>query len=320
MSIEILKPGLQTTVQDLGRQGWAHYGISPSGAADPYSLRVANAIIGNAPTAACLEITLLGPEIRFEEDVRLSLFGAEIQVEIDGNPVPFGTSFDEPFDVQKGQILRLGSIQNGARTYLAVEGGFQVPLYLGSASTHLISGVGGMQGRALKKGDWLATKEFKTRKNYTIKTLQYNKIIEILNVNNRYNIRITPGLQSDWFPSSTKALLSKTSYTVTPEFSRMGIRLEGAELPSMRGHQIFTEAISNGAIQVPGNGKPILSFVEHQTTGGYPKIANVITADFWKLGQLKAGDEISFEWVTFEQAEEERLELEACFREINGDL
>ena len=281
---------------------------------------MANAILGNSPTTACLEITLLGPELRFEEDVQLSLYGAEIQVEIDGKLMPFGASFGEPFDIKKGQLLRLGTTQNGARTYLAVQGGFQVPLYLGSASTHLISGVGGMQGRALKKGDWLATKEFTTRNNYTINKLQYNKITEKLNVNNRYNIRITPGLQSDWFSSSTKALLSKTSYTVTPEFSRMGIRLEGAELPSMRGHQIITEAISNGAIQVPGNGQPILSFVEHQTTGGYPKIANVITADFGKLGQLKAGDEISFEWVTFEQAEEERLELEASFREINGDF
>lgn len=320
MSVEILKPGLQTTVQDLGRQGWTHYGISPSGAADPYSLRVANAILGNPSSAACLEITLLGPELRFEKDVRLSLFGAEIQVEIDGKSVPFGSSFGEPFDVKKGQILQLGSTQNGARTYLAVEGGLQVTLYLGSASTHLISGVGGMQGRALKKGDWLATNEFKTRNNNYNNTLQYNKLLEIINVNNRSILRITPGLQSDWFSSSTKALLSKTSYTITPEFSRMGIRLEGADLSSLQGHQIFTEAISNGAIQVPGNGQPILSFVEHQTTGGYPKIANVITADFGKLGQLKAGDEISFEWVTFEQAEEERLELEACFREINGDL
>ncbi len=320
MSIEILKPGLQTTVQDLGRHGWAHYGISPSGAADPYSCRMANAILGNSPTTACLEITLLGPELRFEEDVQLSLYGAEIQVEIDGKLMPFGASFGEPFDIKKGQLLRLGTTQNGARTYLAVQGGFQVPLYLGSASTHLISGVGGMQGRALKKGDWLATKEFTTRNNYTINTLQYNTITEKLNVNNRYILRITPGLQSDWFSSSTKALLSKTSYTVTPEFNRMGIRLEGADLSSIRGHQIITEAISNGAIQVPGNGQPILSFVEHQTTGGYPKIANVITADFGKLGQLKAGDEISFEWVTFEQAEEERLELEASFREINGDF
>ncbi len=277
-AIRVLSPGLQTTVQDLGRFGWAHFGVSASGAADALALRAANLIVGNAENAAALEMTLAGAELEFESAAVIALTGSDF-----GAGLPLWT----PVDLMAGDIIRCGATRSGARCYLAVRGGLAVPKVMGSASVHVMSGVG---GRPLRKGDLLPIGAEAIRRPRAPRTAPP--------VGNRAGLlRVTPAPQASWFAED----LYGEPYTVAEESNRMGLRLRGAAIPSPGGHML-TEGVPLGAIQVPPDGQPIVLFVEHQTTGGYPKPANVIAADFWRLGQLRPRDEIRFERVTIELA------------------
>jgi len=281
--IQVQEPGLFTTVQDLGREGFGPLGVSASGAADAISLRMGNRLVGNAEGAAGLEMTLLGGTFLFPD------FGATL----DGKPVELWTAFES----RPGQALRLGPTCSGARCYLCVRGGIAVKLFLGSASTHILSGLGGHDGRALRKGDVLnigaasVSSRERSLSARALKELQARKVL-----------RVTPGPQSDWFPESARRLFYESRYRVAEESNRMGIRLEGAIVPVPSGGEMISEGVLLGAIQVPEGGKPIILFVEQQTTGGYPKIANVISADFHSLGQLRPRDEIRFERIDWETA------------------
>ncbi|HTP31691.1 MAG TPA: biotin-dependent carboxyltransferase family protein [Candidatus Acidoferrales bacterium] len=274
----MIAPGFLTTVQDLGRFGWTHFGISASGAADALALRAANLLVGNAENAPALEMTLAGGEFQFEGDAVVALTGADF-----GAGLPLFTSMP----VRSGQTLRYGPSRNGARAYLSVRGGLDVPMVMGSASVHVMTGVG---GRPLRKGDVLAIGEAHVRRPRppARNVPQYVP---------RTALRVTPGPQAAWFGGD----LYLGSYAVSEESNRMGIRLKGPALANPGGHMI-TEGVPLGAIQVPPDGQPIVLFVEHQTTGGYPKPANVISADFWRLGQMRPRDEVRFERVTMEGA------------------
>jgi len=310
--IQVQEPGLFTTVQDLGREGFGPLGVSASGAADAISLRLGNRLVGNAEGAAGLEMTLLGGTFLFPEGAVIALAGSDFGAMQDGKPVELWT----PFESRPGQALRLGPTRSGARCYLCVRGGIEVKLFLGSASTHILSGLGGHDGRALRKGDVLnigaASASARERRLTApaLKELQPRKIL-----------RVTPGPQSDWFPESARRLFYESRYRVAEESNRMGIRLEGAIIPVPSGGEMISEGVSLGAIQVPEGGKPIILSVEQQTTGGYPKIANVISADFHSLGQLRPRDEIRFERVDWETAREllrEQEELIASEDLISG--
>jgi len=291
--IQVQEPGLFTTVQDLGREGFGAMGVSASGAADAISLRLGNRMVGNHEGAAGLEMTLLGGMFTFLERALLALTGSDFGATLDGKPVELWSSFE----AKAGQTLRLGPTRSGARCYLCVQGGIAVELFLGSASTHVLSGLGGHEGRALRKGDALkmgAESGAIHRRRLTaraLKELQPRKVL-----------RVTEGPQSDWFPESARRLFYESRYRVAEESNRMGIRLEGAIVPVPSGGEMISEGVSLGAIQVPEGGKPIILSVEQQTTGGYPKIANVISADFHSLGQLRPRDEIRFERVDWETA------------------
>jgi antagonist of KipI len=291
--IQVQEPGLFTTVQDLGREGFGAMGVSASGAADAISLRLGNRMVGNHQGAAGLEMTLLGGTFTFLERALLALAGSDFGATLDGKPVELWGSFE----AKAGQTLRLGPTRSGARCYLCVRGGIAVELFLGSASTHILSGLGGHDGRALRKGDVLksgAEREAIHERRLTaraLKELQPRKVL-----------RVTEGPQSDWFPESARRLFYESRYRVAEESNRMGIRLEGAIVPVPSGGEMISEGVSLGAIQVPEGGKPIILSVEQQTTGGYPKIANVISADFHSLGQLRPRDEIRFERVDRETA------------------
>jgi biotin-dependent carboxylase-like uncharacterized protein len=296
--IQVLDPGLFTTVQDLGREGFGPLGVSPSGAADPISLRLGNRLVGNAEGAAGLEMTLLGGTFLFPEGAGLALTGSDFGATLDGKPVALWTSVE----VEPGQTLRLGPTRSGARCYLCVHGGIEVKLFLGSASTHILSGLGGHEGRALRKGDvlriGLGTGEAasgSSRKRRlsagVLKEMQSRKVL-----------RVTPGPQSDWFPEASHRLFYASRYRIAEESNRMGIRLQGASIPEGSGGKMISEGVSLGAVQVPDGGQPIILFVEQQTTGGYPKIANVISADLHSLGQLRPRDEVQFERVDLETA------------------
>jgi antagonist of KipI len=291
--IQVQEPGLFTTVQDLGREGFGPLGVSASGAADPISLRLGNRLLGNAEGAAGLEVTLLGGTFVFPEGAVLALTGSDFGATLDGKPVESWT----PFEAREGQALRLGPTRSGARCYLCVQGGIAVKLFLESASTHILSGLGGHEGRALRKGDLLKIGE--ANGSYRKRTLAA-KALEGLSP--RKVLRVTPGPQSDWFPESSQRVFYASTYRVAEESNRMGLRLEGASVPEASGGKMITEGVSIGAVQIPSGGLPIILFVEQQTTGGYAKIANVISADLSSLGQLRPRDEIRFERVGWETA------------------
>jgi biotin-dependent carboxylase-like uncharacterized protein len=291
--IQVQAPGLLTTVQDLGREGFGPMGVSPSGAADAISLRVGNRLVGNAEGGAGLEMTLLGGTFVFPEGGILALTGSDFGASLDGKPVELWTSFE----AHPGQTLRLGQTRSGARCYLCFQGGIEVTPFLGSASTHLLSGLGGHEGRALRKGDVLKLGEASgayLRRTVAAKALE--------RLSPRKVLRVTPGPQSDWFPESAQEIFYASTYRVAEESNRMGLRLEGAAVPEGSGGKMITEGVSIGAVQIPSGGSPIILFVEQQTTGGYAKIANVISADLRSLGQLRPRDNIRFERVGWETA------------------
>jgi biotin-dependent carboxylase-like uncharacterized protein len=310
--IEVHAPGLLTTVQDLGREGFGPLGVSPSGAADPVALRIGNRLVGNAEGAAGLEMTLHGGTFSFPMGAVLALTRSDFDSTLDGVPVEPWTSVLADLC----QTLRVGPTQAGARCYLCVHGGIAVQDFLGSASTHILSGLGGHEGRALRKGDvltiglgkgglppWLPVGVSRHRKRtVAAKALQWLMPRKVL--------RVTPGPQREWFPEAAQKIFYESPYRVAEESNRMGIRLEGAPIPAPSGGEMISEGVSLGAIQVPESGKPIILFVEQQTTGGYPKIANVISADLPSVGQLRPRDEIRFELVNFETARSLLIEHE----------
>jgi biotin-dependent carboxylase-like uncharacterized protein len=268
----VISPGLLTTVQDLGRPGYAHLGISASGAADALSLRAGNLLVGNAEGAAALEMTLAGGTFEFESAGVVALTGADFEA---------GIPLWSAVEVKAGEAVRCTQARSGARCYLCVRGGIDVPLVLGSASTHLLTGLGGIEGRPLKRGDLLrigaAAVEPRCAK-------LRGSMPEAAPA-----IRVTA-------PADASALCGP-SWQVREDSDRMGLRLRGPALARHTGHML-TEGVPLGAVQVPPDGQPIILFVEHQTTGGYPKIANVISADFHSLGQLRPRDPVRFEQVS----------------------
>lgn len=292
-AIVVEAPGLFTTVQDLGREGFGLLGVSASGAADAISLRIGNRLVGNPDGAAALEMTLVGGAFRFERPAIIAVTGSDFAPSLDGVPLPMWSSVE----IQKGQTLKFGPSRSGARGYLCIQGGIAVEPFLGSASTHVLSGLGGLEGRALRKGDrleigaanslargkWLSSK--------ALEKLQPRKII-----------RVTEGPQSDWFSERAWRTFCGSVFRVTEQSNRMGIRLEGPVIPLGGSREMITEGVSLGAIQVPPLGQPIILFVEQQTTGGYPKIANVISADLHSVGQLRPRDEIRFERIEMGEA------------------
>lgn len=291
--ILVREPGLFTTVQDLGREGFGPIGVSPSGAADAVSLRVGNRLVGNAEEAAGLEMTLLGGTFAFPDGAVLALAGSDFGATLDSKLVKLWAAFE----AKPGQTLKLGPTQTGARCYLCVRGGIEVKAFLGSASTHILSGLGGFEGRALRKGDVLtigAESGSARQRRLSARALKEMQPRRVL--------RVTPGPQDDWFPEASRRVFYESAYRVAEETNRMGIRLQGASVAKATEGELTSEGVSLGAVQVPEGGLPIILFVEQQTTGGYPKIANVISADFHSLGQLRPRDEIRFEFLDFATA------------------
>ncbi len=300
-TIYVVDPGLFTTVQDLGREGFGPLGVSASGAADSLSLRLGNRLVGNAENAAGLEMTLVGGTFEFRESAVASLTGSDFGATLDGARVEPWTSID----IRRGSVLRAGATRSGARCYLCVHGGIVVRPFLGSASTHVMTGLGGLDGRPLRRGDVMKigapTALFRKRSVAP-------RVGEVLSPRSAF--RVTAGEQSEWFSQSTKRALVEHAYRVSEHSNRMGIRLEGTPIAEQTSGRMVTEGVSLGAVQVPPGGLPIILFVEQQTTGGYPKIANVISADLSRLGQLRPRDEVRFERVEMERARELLIEQE----------
>jgi antagonist of KipI len=281
--LHVLKPGLQTTVQDLGRWGRQALGVPVAGPMDPFSHRLANLLVGNAINAATIEITLIGPELEFSADTTIALCGADFDVSANGQPVSRGVTTP----IASRTRLIFGRRRAGARAYLAIAGGFQTPVVLGSRATHLVSRMGGLEGRALIAGDRLP---YVTAPGRAVRRAPGLT----LPANGRAHLRLLPGPQADWFAQSAMSALTGVSFRVSPRSNRMGFRLEGPPLPRSKAGEPISEPLAFGALQVPSAGEPILLMADRQTTGGYPKIASVIAADLPIAGQLAPGDFIEF--------------------------
>jgi antagonist of KipI len=285
-SVCVIKPGMLTTIQDTGRWGFQARGVPVAGPMDPVSHRVANALVGNARDAALLEITLLGPELEFEDERLVAVAGADFDLSLDGRPA----ALNAPFTVAAGSHLRFGARRLGARAYLAVSGGIAVTPTLGSRSTHLVSAMGGLGGRALLAGDRLPLGDPSLRQGAALAPQEAVAALP----EGRATIRVLAGPQADRFTADALEMLQSAPYTVARNSDRMGFRLEGPPLTYARGAEIISDATPLGVLQVPASGQPILLMADRQTTGGYPKIATVIAADIAIAGQLAPSDAIVF--------------------------
>ncbi|HVC20691.1 MAG TPA: biotin-dependent carboxyltransferase family protein [Vicinamibacterales bacterium] len=304
-AIRIIRPGLLTTVQDLGRWGYQAQGVPVGGPMDPYAHRLANLILGNAETAATLEITLIGPELVFEQDARFVVAGADLSPRLGDRAVPMHTVCAAP----AGAVLAFGARRGGARAYLAVPDGIQVPPVLGSRATQLVSAMGGVEGRALRAGDRL---EIGTAGGAHAPPGRSRRAIVALPARGAV-VRVLPGPQAGYFTDAAMATLGASRYTITTRSDRMGYRLDGPRLEHARGADIISDATPLGVLQVPASGQPILLMADRQTAGGYPKIATLITADLAIAGQLAPGDWIGFEICSPRQAVAALIERERPF-------
>jgi antagonist of KipI len=293
-NIHVIKPGMLTTVQDLGRWGLQARGVPVAGPMDPWSHRLSNALVGNHHDAATLEITLLGPDLEFEDERLAAVSGAEFDLFVDERQAPWNA----PFLVPAGSRLRFRRRAQGVRAYLAVAGGIAVPPVLGSRATHVVSGLGGFDGRPLKGGDRLPLGD--DSKSRGPRPALERPVVPF--PTGQATIRVLPGPQAEYFATDALETLQSAPYLIAQNSDRMGFRLTGPVLAHSRGADIISDATPLGVLQVPASGQPILLMADRATAGGYPKIATVITADMAIAGQLSPGDAISFSVCTPREA------------------
>jgi antagonist of KipI len=295
-TLEIMTPGPLTTVQDLGRPGFARYGVPPSGALDSFSLRIANLLVGNPEKEAALEVTLMGLKVRALADLAIALTGGNLQPHLNGNPLDMWRSHV----LKEGDILSFKGPGRGCRAYLALGGGLSVEPIMGSKSTNLSSRFGGFKGRPLQKGDILSSDSPYFHLEQGERMLSPDWIPHYAT---DWLVRVIPGPQQDDFTEAVSGSFLGSVFAVTPQSDRTGIRLAGPAVQRKEGapESIISEAVVPGTIQIPGDGQPIIILVE-TVTGGYRKIATVITADLPLLGQVKPGDRVRFHGVSLDEA------------------
>lgn len=296
---QVLKPGFFTTVQDLGRYGYLKYGIPVSGAMDTFSMIAANLLVANSPNDACLEATLIGPELKALKDTQIAVTGGEITVKINGKSAPMW----QTLTVHEGDTISLGNVERGCRSYLAVKGGIDTPLVLGSRSTYVRGRLGGIEGRPLKTGD--------TIKGFNVPLLETSRKMPeklVPRFTGEITVHVVLGPQADMFTDEGIETFISSKYKVTIESDRMGYRLDGPTIEHKGKAEIVSDALIPGAIQVPRSGKPIVIMRDAQTSGGYPKIAVAATPDLDMLGQAKPNDTIRFTEITLTEAHERFLE------------
>jgi KipI family sensor histidine kinase inhibitor len=283
-TVTVVRPGLLTTVQDEGRWGHQSSGVPVAGALDRVSARTANALAGNEPGAATLEVTLVGPELRIDCAARLAIAGADLDARLDGRPLPV----HQAAACQAGGVLRFGARRAGARAYVAFDGGVALPPVLGSVSTHALTGLGGHAGRALVAGDRLPLGAARAAR-----PVPRVDIVPPTRPGGA-RLRVLPGPQDGSFSESAFSLLERGRFTITPQSDRMGYRLGGIRLPVADRRAMISDATVPGGLQVPPSGEPILLMADRQTTGGYPQMVTVISADLPLAGQLAPGDWVEF--------------------------
>ncbi len=295
MGFRVLKPGMLTTVQDLGRYGYQSQGISVSGVMDVRSFKIANLLIDNPENEACLEITLIGPTLEFTSATIIAITGGDFSPTINGKPAPMYTAIY----MNKGDILKFASARTGSRCYVAFSSYLDIPVVMGSRCTNMKSITGGFKGRKLQADDYIG---FRIKRRYlpfflsrTLPPEDFTKEFA--------ELRVIMGPQSDMFTKQGIDTFLGEEFTVTSEFDRMGCRLDGPFISTKNGSDIISDGIAFGAVQVPAHGKPIIMLADRQTTGGYAKIATVASVDIPKLVQRKTDHKIRFRAITVEEAQ-----------------
>jgi antagonist of KipI len=312
MSLRIVKPGLLSTLQDRGRHGMRHLGVVACGPMDPVALELANALVGNDGSEAALELTLIGPEVLLGADALVALCGAEFEARADGKPF----ALDRPVLLRSGTRLVTGRARRGSRAYLAVAGGIAVAAVLESRSTCLPARFGGLEGRALRAGDELplapqvarfSAERFeklaqRARAAAAAGTVRWSAPALTLPEREPIVVRALEGRHHDWFGAAARRAFFAAEWRVSPDSNRMGFRLTGETLARARSAEILSEPTCLGTVQVPAGGAPIVLMADHQTTGGYPKIAEVASAEVPRLAQLAPGGRLRFARCTLEEA------------------
>jgi len=313
MSITVLRPGLLTSIQDLGRYGYQKYGVIVSGGMDSYALRLANLLVGNEEGEALLEMTLMGPWLLVEKDILIAITGGDLSPTINGESIPMW----RPVYIKGGSILQFGACMSGCRSYLAVAGGYEIPEVMGSKSTYLRAGIGGFQGRALVQGDSIELRapqeiSFRLVESLKKRLLSHSFISTSWHIkkplmtrnSKQSTVRVTTGSQFEYFTPESKKQLFQCPFRVTTQSDRMGYRLSGPVLQLEEPLEMVSEAVALGTIQVPPDGNPILLLADRQTVGGYPKIAQAATVDVSIVAQIKPGGLILFQEISLAEAEQ----------------
>lgn len=305
--IEILNGGMLSTVQDAGRFGVMKNGFTQSGAMDSHSMKTVNALCANELSAPVIEMTMLGITAKFTHSHVFCLSGGDFSPKLNGKPI----ENNRPYNAEAGSLLQIGAAKSGMRCYLGVSGGIDVPYVMGSASTNLKIKTGGYEGRKLKAGDIIKIGKCPAEPDMT-------KSAEKCDYPDHIRVRVVLGPQDDMFTYTDLKFFSKQIYTVTPDLDRMGIRLSGIALRGKDGMDIISDGITFGSIQIARSGMPIILMADHQTTGGYAKIASVISADLPKLAQARPYNKIMFDIVNIRQAERAAKKEKKYFEKLAG--
>ena len=308
MKLTILSPGPLSTIQDAGRFGAMGKGFSPGGAMDTEAMALANLLVGNAPGVGVIEMTMLGITARFDCDSVIALTGADMCARLNGHPTQRYCSIA----VHSGDTLSMGAAKSGMRAYLAVAGGFDLPVVMGSVSTDLKCGLGGFQGRKLQKGDELPL-------NQSVAAYQPRRLFPP-DYPDCITLRVLMGPQDDAFTKRGIDTFLGSEYTLTDKSDRMGLRLSGEKIESKNGVDILSDGIAAGSVQIPASGTPIIMMADRQTTGGYAKIATVISADLSRVAQARPGTRIRFAQVSESEAVRLRREMDKKRKQLEYEL
>lgn len=308
MSIEVLKPGALTTLQDLGRRGFQQLGVPVNGAMDERSHRLANALVGNAQSEGTLEVTLMGPTLRFTSDAVIAVTGADLDAKLNGEPLPM----NKATAVTAGSELAFGKRRSGVRAYIAVRGGYRAEPVMGSTSLFARGAYGGFAGRALTKGAVIELNGAADTEGQSL-----DRQLEVLSkdvlADGPAPIRVIAGREWERFNAASRQAFQQEPFRLTPQSDRMGFRLEGPKLELTQPAQMESEALSFGAVQVPADGNPIVLMADRQTTGGYPKIAQVCAVDLPRLAQTMPGESVKFSVIGIDDAQRLLLSQERTF-------
>ena len=314
MGIKIIKAGILTTIQDMGRYGYQETGMAVSGVMDTRSTSIANILVGNDENEGVIEVTMMGPTIEFTADNIIAVTGGDLGAKLDGADFPRY----QAVLVKAGQTLSFMAPKAGSRAYIAFAGGLDVPVVMGSKSTNLKSKIGGLDGRKLENGDEIGFSAPKT----SLPNMEKRKVAVPDFSAKEHELRVVLGPQDDYFPQSSIDVFFNNEYTISNEYDRMGCRMQGPVIKHKIGGDIITDGISFGAVQVPSHGNPIVTMADHQTTGGYTKIGNVISVDLPILVQCMPGHKIRFKSVAIEVAQywycREKKELNELKAELNA--